>query len=754
MQAVDVVGILCIDSRSPAEIRVSIQEALSQGKLVSLNLKSSSHALQTLHRILCLDPVQNTLGKATASATASIAATCSHEQSFFLHPSAGTPAVLETSSSFINIRAQRRLLLEAELTSPPLSPRDPLMSLVAASDFPCAPATLAVSETAFKANSSSINSGSTDASHAAFNVSLAAQARPHTVHPSVHPDFTQGLIALNLSECRQVNAHSLKSASTLLSSMNLHTIIMENCGIDDDGAAALASTLSCYSSLRTLNLRHNAITDAGAKRLLVAARFHMKLQTIVCDGCRVSVRLQRTLWDLSKKKIACQVAVISPAAQRAQVPSSQSKFSCSSRLSNRWQHRHSAGLHRGIEAALSQGQSFSIGASHAHPHGISTFSTSIASWHDRSTERISTSASAPVSPVFWSSVGKQSGSVRKSAYFSSHARRASPLSLFESDNDSELINKFIQSRLCFGPSNHSSTGEPRACESHGVESTGKNGLAPCSVSIDDLLHDCATMQNRAGIPVPLHFNRHTPLHEIRAFMRREQRKRDKTSPARLLRGCGIPAEVLEALQLPAPRSPAGVPDVSNDSPLNSINAAKLKNVGTAATQHRKTKNLQYGKRRSPICGVGNSVTNDLSPRIEGALAQVPFSDLSVAGCESVVAVDDVHASTRAEVHSKAPTNFSRRLNFPPSLLSPSRSPLIQNSSSKEATAELVACSLLQQATTAELLSPQLPDAPSLLQHLVEATNGLSCIDDNSVLWAKAIDFKIRMTLQGAPSSPD
>jgi len=47
------------------------------------------------------------------------------------------------------------------------------------------------------------------------------------------------------------------------------------------------------------------------------------------------------------------------------------------------------------------------------------------------------------------------------------------------------------------------------------------------MNIDDLLSECATLKEKHGINVPEHFNRRTPTDEVRAFIRRERKKREK-----------------------------------------------------------------------------------------------------------------------------------------------------------------------------------------------------------------------------------
>ena len=53
------------------------------------------------------------------------------------------------------------------------------------------------------------------------------------------------------------------------------------------------------------------------------------------------------------------------------------------------------------------------------------------------------------------------------------------------------------------------------------------------MNIDDLLSECATLKEKHGINTPQHFNRRTPADEVRAFIRRERRKREKVNAEKM-----------------------------------------------------------------------------------------------------------------------------------------------------------------------------------------------------------------------------
>lgn len=59
------------------------------------------------------------------------------------------------------------------------------------------------------------------------------------------------------------------------------------------------------------------------------------------------------------------------------------------------------------------------------------------------------------------------------------------------------------------------------------EKTKENKDDLDDMNIDDLLSECATLKEKHGINVPEHFNRRTPTDEVRAFIRRERKKREK-----------------------------------------------------------------------------------------------------------------------------------------------------------------------------------------------------------------------------------
>jgi len=54
-----------------------------------------------------------------------------------------------------------------------------------------------------------------------------------------------------------------------------------------------------------------------------------------------------------------------------------------------------------------------------------------------------------------------------------------------------------------------------------------------NMNIDDLLSECATLKEKHGINTPSHFNRKTPPDEVRAFIRRERKKREKVNAEKL-----------------------------------------------------------------------------------------------------------------------------------------------------------------------------------------------------------------------------
>jgi len=54
-----------------------------------------------------------------------------------------------------------------------------------------------------------------------------------------------------------------------------------------------------------------------------------------------------------------------------------------------------------------------------------------------------------------------------------------------------------------------------------------------NMNIDDLLSECATLKEKHGINTPSHFNRKTPPEEVKAFIRRERKKREKVNAEKL-----------------------------------------------------------------------------------------------------------------------------------------------------------------------------------------------------------------------------
>jgi hypothetical protein len=194
--------------------------------------------------------------------------------------------------------------------------------------------------------------------------------------------------------------------------------------------------------------------------------------------------------------------------------------------------------------------------------------------------------------------------------------------------------------------------------------------------------------------------------------------------------------------------------------LNSIRRKKTQKAAMVVSPDQQVKKLQDEEMSRLNCSVGN-FASDLGQSISSVLTQVPFSDFNVEECASADANDDAHASP--EAHSVAPQPLdhssisSRRIGLPPSPSSSLRPPFAtQISSSQQATGDTTVHLLSQQATAtaAEPMSLRLPVAPFHHQNIVEATDGLHCIDDDSVLWAKTIDLMIRTTIQGAPSSLD
>jgi hypothetical protein len=580
--------------------------------------------------------------------------------------------------------------------------------------------------------------------------------------------FAHGLIALNLSGCR-LDAQSLKCASTLLAAIKLQTIVLDGCGIDDNCAAVLASNLSSYSSLRTLNLRHNAITDSGAKLLLVAAQSHPKLHTIVCDGCRVSVRLQRMLWDISKKNSAAKIAHVRLASQQVPVPASASKPSARSRVSKRAQHGCEAISvdHSRMEAALKPSQKVSTFAHDPLPRHASSFVSFIACNSRPIINSITASASVPASPVVFAAtpqrtftsqrmftpVGPRRSLARQFGLLSNSAPSTSTRpSRSHSNDDSEFINHFIKCRQHMNRLDSANSSLPQPSPSFDHKSDC-GWSATRGFVIDDLLDTCATLQDRAGIPVPLHFNRGTPLHEVRAFMRREHFKRDKTSPARLLRSLGNPAEALATQPLPFPGSPFVSKEFEDHQP-KSRKAKEYSEAFRTATLHPKRQGQIDDQEWSRICALG--VSSNLAPDVASALNSiVPFSDFGVEEGSASNTDDDVDASScnqaRFDACDYCSSSFVRRIDSAPSFSSlPLSLSAPQTFSSQQAAVDLSAHSLSRRAAAAEFSSPERIEAQLLHQKEGEVTIELECIIDESSLWAKNAAIMIRKALQGTP----
>jgi len=67
-----------------------------------------------------------------------------------------------------------------------------------------------------------------------------------------------------------------------------------------------------------------------------------------------------------------------------------------------------------------------------------------------------------------------------------------------------------------------------------------------ALNIDDLLSECSTLKEKFGINIPEHFNRKTPADEIRAFIRRERKKREKSNAEKL--GAKILLTIITSLE--------------------------------------------------------------------------------------------------------------------------------------------------------------------------------------------------------------
>ena len=716
-----------------------------------------------------------------------------HETAHF-EPHAPFTAAADARSSPFNTRSH------AEYQSPPPSPRSTLSRVTYASDEVCPPANPAVAEAAVEASpmhSSSSMSASAGASAAASarcfetNAGCMSQSQQQTAHDvACNPaatidamqrsDFSQGIIALNLSGCHPLDAHSLTCAATLLSALNLHTIILDGCGIDDIGAAALAATFSCYPSLLTLNLRHNAITDAGAKRLLSAAQLHQQLQTIVCDGCRVSVRLQKLLRDVSKKNRVAAVAPLSPTCLQVQPPVSESKLSDRGRASKRAQRHHSTfSVARSSIAAATPP---SVQILHTLPHRASSFVSFVARGHHTS---ISSSTSAPSSPAKFSvtpkrfstptgkttrrSLAREFGLLPKST----HEHKYTP-SCPVADDDSEFINNFIQSRQYASSLDRGSSRKPQPSVPTAACSTS-DGNDSHSFGISDLLDACVSMQDHGGIPVPLHFTRNTPLHEVRAFMRRETAKREKTSPLRLLHDH---RNLTERNTPPSPESAGVVPGaVSKDVRRPRAEKKAMPQATTTAAALLGRSEEQDDEQWSRICAVG-IMSSDVTPHSTSTLTQmIPFSDFDVED-ESPLsdAHDEQHANARDDVFSleSQPSGLNSTTmpgtRCSPPLLSPALSPSAADTfPSLQTISDLSFHSSSQHATAAELMSSQQYEAlpspspsptpspspsPSPYelpeQQEYDREVELDCIIDDSSVWAKSTAILIQTALQGTP----
>jgi hypothetical protein len=67
-----------------------------------------------------------------------------------------------------------------------------------------------------------------------------------------------------------------------------------------------------------------------------------------------------------------------------------------------------------------------------------------------------------------------------------------------------------------------------------------------NLNIDDLLSECGTLKEKHGINTPGHFNRKTPPEEVKAFIRRERKKREKVNAEKL--GAKILLTTITALE--------------------------------------------------------------------------------------------------------------------------------------------------------------------------------------------------------------
>jgi hypothetical protein len=256
------------------------------------------------------------------------------------------------------------------------------------------------------------------------------------------------------------------------------------------------------------------------------------------------------------------------------------------------------------------------------------------------------------------------------------------------------------------------------------------------------------MQDRAGIRVPLHFNTSTPVHEVLAFMRREQLKRDKTSPSGLLRYHSKSA--LETA-LPLPTSNAVSPqEFKHARPISAKETKRNDAASSAATAH--TKLVGQNDDESIVCaGVLNS---DMGPVTTSAFQRaLPYTDVDDESSISD-ADDDNYASVHCDESSCISITSLRmdHLAVPslrsPSLLSPAGTQTY--SSTQTARANLSARSLFQMAAADKLSAPLQSKARGQHQQEDEASSAPDFIIDDSGLWAKNAAMMIRTALQGTP----
>jgi hypothetical protein len=150
--------------------------------------------------------------------------------------------------------------------------------------------------------------------------------------------FGSSVIALNLSDSK-LNVDSLLAVSALFAKSPLQTLVLERCGIDDRAAPVLAEFMSQCPKLCTVNVRNNALSDGGAKLLHKSALNHPCLQSVICDGCPVSVRRQRQLSDIPQKPLAGAAAhVFTPPAPTPHPTPSKMRFDA---LDDAFNDRHS-----------------------------------------------------------------------------------------------------------------------------------------------------------------------------------------------------------------------------------------------------------------------------------------------------------------------------------------------------------------------------------------------------------------------------